>query len=147
MTRLKISNSHALLGSFTVTVLGETSVLRKGKPRRIIVSFQAPYAGTFRMSLRVVFSDKTRQNGREFVVLRELRAQATLPSTSASAGSEGTGITVSHESGLEFSLERARSDALFATQTLELIISKSSANPLVSFEDIRVRSPDDSVAR
>jgi hypothetical protein len=31
------------------------------------------------MSLEIVFSDKTRQNGREFVVLRELRGQATLP--------------------------------------------------------------------
>ena len=121
-------------------------MLRKGKPRRIIVSFQAPYAGTFLMSLRVVFSDQTRQNGKEFVVLRELRAQATLPSTPASAGGEGTGITVSHESGLEFSLERAQSDAPFATQTLELVISKSSAKPWVSFEGVRVHSPDDFVA-
>ena len=124
----------------------ETPVLRKGKPRTIVVSFQAPNAGTFRMSLGIMFSDKTRQNGREFVVLRELRAQATLPSIPASACSEGTGITVSHESGLEFSLERAQSDAPFATQTLELVISKSSAKPWVSFEGVRVHSPDDFVA-
>ncbi|KAN0127194.1 P-loop containing nucleoside triphosphate hydrolase protein [Lactarius tabidus] len=131
---------------FTVSVPGETSVLRKGKPRRIIVSFQAPCAGTFSMSLEVVFSDKTRQNDREFVVLRELRAQATLPGTPASAGSEGTGVTVSPESGLEFSIERARPDVPFATQTLELVINKSSANPVVSFEGANVRSPDISVA-
>jgi hypothetical protein len=99
------------------------------------------------MSLEVVFSDKTRQNDREFVVLRELRAQATLPSSPASAGSEDTGIAISHESGLDFSLERARPDVLFATQTLELVIKKSSPNPLVSFEGANVSSPDGSVAR
>jgi len=129
-----------------VSVSGETSVIRKREPRRIIVSFQAPDAGTFRASLEIVFSDKTRQSDREFVVLRELRGQATFPSSPASVGSEGTGITVSHESGLEFSLERARSDVPFATQTLELVIDKSSVNPLVSFEGVRVRSPG-SVAR
>jgi hypothetical protein len=122
-------------------------VLRKGKSRRIIVSFLAPKAGTFRMSLEIVFSDKTRQNGREFVILRELRGQATLPSGPASAGSKGTGIIVSHESGLEFSLERARPDVPFAIQTLQLVIKKSSVNPLVSLEEVRVRSLNSSVAR
>lgn len=122
-------------------------MLRKGKSRRIIVSFLAPKAGTFRMSLEIVFRDKTRQNDREFVILRELRGKATLPSSPASAGSKGTGITVSHESGLEFSLERSRPDVPFATQTLQLVINKSSANPLVSFEEVRVRSQDGSVAR
>ena len=130
-----------------MSVPGETSELRKGKPRRIIASFQAPHAGTFRMSLQIVFSDKTRQNDREFVVLRELRGQATLPSSPAAAGSEGTGITVSHESGIEFSLERTRFDVPFATQTLELIIKKSSSMPLVFFEHVKVRSPDGSVAK
>jgi hypothetical protein len=99
------------------------------------------------MSLEIVFSDKTRQNGREFVILRELRGQATLPSGPASAGSKGTGIIVSHESGLEFSLERARPDVPFAIQTLQLVIKKSSVNPLVSLEEVRVRSLNSSVAR
>ena len=112
-----------------------------------MVSFQAPHAGTFRMSLEIVFSDKTRQDDSEFVILRELRGQARLPSSPAAAGSEGTGISISHESGLEFSLERTRFDVPFATQTLELIIKKSSSLPLVFFEDVRVRSLDSSVAR
>ncbi|KAF8267991.1 hypothetical protein EI94DRAFT_1246219 [Lactarius quietus] len=130
---------------FTVSVIGETSVLRKGMPRRIIVSFQAPHAGAFRVSLEIVFSDKTRQNDSEFVVLRELRGIATLPSSPASAGSEDTGITVSHESGLEFSLERTRPDVPFSTQTLELVINKSSPNTLI-LERVRVRLPDGSLA-
>ena len=120
---------------------------RKGKPCRIMVSFQAPHAGTFRMSLEIVFCDKNRQDDREFVVLRELRGQATIPSSPAAAGSEGTGITISHESGLEFSLERTRFNVPFATQTLGLMIKKSSSLPLVYFEDVRVRSLDGSVAR
>jgi hypothetical protein len=131
-----------------VTVPGETSVVRKGKPRKITVSFQAPHAGTFCMSLEIVFSDKTQQSDKEFVVLRELRGKATLPSSPASAGSEGNGngITVSHEYGLDFSLERARSEP-FATQTLELVVKKSPSNVLVSLEGVKVRSPDGSVPR
>jgi hypothetical protein len=55
------------------------------------------------------------------------------------AGSEGTGITVSHDFGLEFATETT-------TQTKELIITKSSINPPVTFIAARVSSPDDSVA-
>jgi hypothetical protein len=98
------------------------------------------------MSLEIVFSDKTRQSDREFVVLRELRGKATLPSSPASAGSEDNGITVSHEHGLEFSLERARSEP-FTTQSLELVVDKSSSNVLVSLEGVKVRSLDGSMAR
>jgi hypothetical protein len=58
---------------------------------------------------------------------------------------EGTGITVSHDFGLEFSVECPSSDEPFATQTKELIITKSSETPLVSFITAMVRSPDDSV--
>ena len=49
-------------------------------PCTIIVTFQAPHAGTFHMSLQIVFSDGIRPSGEEFVVLRELRGRATLPS-------------------------------------------------------------------
>lgn len=121
-------------------------VVRKGKPRRITVAFQAPHAGTFCTSLKIVFNDKTQQGDKQFVVLRELRGNATLPSSAASAASEGHGITVSHDEGLEFSLERARSEP-FETQTLELFINKSSSDPSVSFEGVKVRSQDGSMAR
>jgi len=54
------------------------------------------------------------------------------------AGSEGTGITVSHDFGLEFVAEAT-------TQTRELVIKKSSIKPPVTFKAARVSSPDDSV--
>lgn len=58
---------------------------------------------------------------------------------------EGTGINVSHDFGLEFSVERPSSSEPFATQAKELIITKSSRSPSVSFITHTVRSPDDSV--
>jgi hypothetical protein len=58
---------------------------------------------------------------------------------------EGTGINVSHDFGLEFSIERPSSSEPFATQAKELIITKSSRSPSVSFITHTVRSPDDSV--
>jgi hypothetical protein len=61
------------------------------------------------------------------------------------AGSEGTGITVSHDFGLEFSPEYTQSNASSTTQTKELIITKSSPTPRVTFKASRVCSPDDSV--
>ncbi|KAH9041514.1 hypothetical protein EDB83DRAFT_1627723 [Lactarius deliciosus] len=63
---------------FTLSWSGETSAVRRKKPRRVLVSFQAPYAGTFRMSLQIVFSDNTKPSSKEFVILRELRGRATL---------------------------------------------------------------------
>ncbi|KAH9035958.1 hypothetical protein EDB84DRAFT_1201911 [Lactarius hengduanensis] len=62
---------------FTVSWSGETSAVRQKKPRRVLVSFHAPYPGTFRMSLQIVFSDNTRPSSKEFVILRELRGRAT----------------------------------------------------------------------
>jgi hypothetical protein len=59
---------------------------------------------------------------------------------------DGTGITASHDFGLEFSVERPSSDEPFATQTKELIITKSSKTPWVSFITAIVHSPDDSVS-
>ena len=87
---------------------------------------------------------------------RELRGRAILPVRPAINGDgphnvedmedgEGTGIKVSHDFGLEFSAERPSSDEPFATQAKELIITKSSQAPLVSFMTATVRSPDDSV--
>ena len=58
---------------------------------------------------------------------------------------EGTGIIVSHDFGLEFSVECPWSDEPFATQTKELVVTKSSKTPLVSFITAVVRSPEDSV--
>jgi hypothetical protein len=99
--------------------------------------------------LEITFSDKGRANDREFTVIRELRGRAILPGGFGDGeGTEevgGTGITVSHESGLEFLVER--SDVLFPTQTRELVITKTSAMPLVSFKAAKVYPLDDSVAR
>lgn len=61
------------------------------------------------------------------------------------AGSEGTGITVSHDFGLEFSPESTQSDASSTTHTKELIITKYSPTPRVTFKGSKVCSPDDSV--
>jgi hypothetical protein len=58
---------------------------------------------------------------------------------------EGTGISVSHDFGLEFSTERPSPDEPFAAQAKELIITKSSKTPMVTFVTPTVRSPDDSV--
>jgi hypothetical protein len=102
--------------------------------------------------LEITFSDKGRANDREFTVIRELRGRAILPGGLATHGDVegteeggGTGITVSHESGLEFFVER--SDVLFPMQTRELVVTKTSAIPLVSFKTAKVYSPDDFVAR
>ena len=58
---------------------------------------------------------------------------------------EGTGITVSSDFGLEFTVECPGSGEPFATQTKELIITKSPKPPSVSFITAVVRSPDGSV--
>ena len=114
------------------------------------MSFQPSCAGLFQAVLWITLSDKGRAKDREFTVIRELRGRAILPGPKNVEGmgeGEGTGITVSHDSGLEFSVERPRSDGPFPTQTRELIITKSSKTPLVSFMAAIVRSPDDSVTR
>jgi hypothetical protein len=89
-------------------------------------------------------------------VTRQLRGRAILsdsptgdggaPKTAEEMpGSEGTGITVSHDFGLELSVESSRSDGSFGTQTKELIITKSSPTPRVTLEAARVWSTDDSM--
>jgi hypothetical protein len=111
--------------------------------------------------LKIHFSDKGRPSHEEFTVARELRGHATLPVGPASSGGssgavdesentmkselEGTGIFVSHDFGLQFSVERLQSYEPFATQTERLLITKTSASPLVSFKDVGIYSSDNAV--
>jgi hypothetical protein len=145
-----------LVNSFTASLIGEQKAVQKNQAREIIVSFQPSSVGSFHTVLEITFSDKGRANNREFTVTRELRGRAILPGRPAINGDglhnvedmedgEGTGINVSHDVGLEFSVERPSSDEPFATQAKELVITKSSRTPLVSFMTVTVHSPDDSV--
>ena len=125
------------------------------------MSFKAPHAGTFRAVLKIHFSDKGRPGHEEFTVDRELRGHATLPVEPGGGSSdgvdesentmgselEGTGIFVSHESGLQFSIERPRPHEPFATQTEKLVITKTSDSPLVSFKAARICPSDNAVDR
>ena len=123
------------------------------------MTFKAPHAGTFHAALKITFSDKSRPNDQEFTVVRELRGCAILAGGPTSSGgtpntvgedtteSKGTGIAVSHDSDLEFSVERSSPDEPFAQQTKELVITKSTVIPSVFFKAARVCSPDDFVAR
>jgi hypothetical protein len=147
------SSSHVSLGSFIASLLGKSLEVRKKTVRKIEVLFKAPRGGAFQGALKITFKDKTRSD-EEFTVTRELRGRATPPDGPARSGeltntaeSERAGITISHDLGLEFSVERSRLDGLFAMQTEELVITKSSAIPLVYFKAVKVCSSDDSVAR
>jgi hypothetical protein len=91
-------------------------------------------------------------------VARELRGYATLPGGPASSGGsfgamdgsentmgselEGIGIFVSHDCGLQFSVERPRSYEPFATHTESLVITKTSASPVVAFKAVKIYSLD-----
>lgn len=119
--------------------------------------FRAPRVGTFQGILGITFRDKTQSN-EEFTVTCELRGRATLPSAASSpepsnkADGDGTkseraGVIVSHNLGVEFSVERSRLDEPFDKLTKKLDISKTSAIPLVSFKEARVNSVDESAAR
>lgn len=131
-------------------------MIRFYQPREVLVSLQASRVGTFHATLNITFSDTLGPNREEFTVTRELRGRASLsdnptsdrgaPNTEeVAAGSEGTGITVSHDFGLEFSVESAQSDGSFGTHTKELIITKSSPIPRVTIEAARVHPIGDSV--
>jgi hypothetical protein len=150
---IMFSRSH---DSFTASSVGELTVLRSHQPHDVLVSFKASRVGTFHATLNITFSDTLRVNREEFTVTRELRGRAILsdnPSSNGTApnteeetaGSEGTGITVSHDFGLEFSVESSPSDGSFGTQNKELFITKSSPTPRVTFKAARVCSIDDSV--
>jgi hypothetical protein len=134
-------------------------VVQGNSPRNILVSFTAPGAGTFHATLEITFSDDTRPNNQGFSVTRELRGQAILPRGLASSGapsntmdgdtigctSEGAGISISDDSGLQFSVERSQPSESFAKQTKELVFTKSSATTTVSFKGTRIYSLDGSV--
>jgi hypothetical protein len=125
-------------------LVDESTEVQKKKPREITVSYQPSSVGQFQAVLWITFSDKARAKDREFTVTRELRGRAILPHKVEDG--EGTaGITVSHDYGLEFSVESPSSDGPFATQTKELIITKSSKTPSMSFITATVRPPGDSV--
>jgi hypothetical protein len=144
-------------GSFIARLLGKTLDVRKSSPRKVEVSFNAPRVGTFRGTLSITFRDKT-QSDEEFAVSRELRGRAILSGPASSPEppikangdgmeSERAGVTVSDASGVEFSVERSRLDEPFDKLTTELVITKTSVIPLVSFKDATVSSVDESVAR
>ncbi|KAI9452272.1 hypothetical protein F5148DRAFT_514946 [Russula earlei] len=139
---------------FTASLVGDLSVVRQRKPRKILVSFQPSRLGTFHVTLSITLGNKTQPNEPEITLTRELRGRAILPGSSAdngdapngvevTAGGEGTGITVSHDFGLEFTVGWPPSHEKFAPQTKELIITKSSPNPPVSFKAARILSSDD----
>jgi hypothetical protein len=125
------------------------------------------------MSLRIVFSDKTRPSGTEFVVLRELRGQATLPGRHvgnahlrepfpssnrvnnhaalsidgevALLDSQGTGISVSDEYILDFGIVgRNGLNGPFDTSSTSLTINHAKGFPPVTFVNARIRSRDGS---
>jgi hypothetical protein len=126
--------------------------VRQGTPRKIRVEFKAPHAGTFHADLRITFSDKTRTVDQEWIVTRELRGHAILPASSGPAMEEmgeddGHRIRVFPYFALEFSADYRLADESFATQRKDLIITKTSATPLVSFIAATVYSPDASMTQ
>ena len=131
-------------------------VIQQGAPRKIRVDFKAPQAGSFHAILKVTFSDKARPNDPGWVVTRELRGHVILPASGGPiidrdttakniADGDDTGITIFPHFALEFSVERPRSNELYATQTKDLIITKASPSPSVSFITATVHSPDASM--
>lgn len=154
-----VRNSYVSPLSFSASLLGVTAVIRKKKPRTILVSFKAPHAGTFHAILRINLSDKTRLHDHEFTIRRELRGQAILPTSGnldsdgdvpslleEMAESEDNGLVISPDFALDFSVESPRLNEPFTTQTKRLTITRSS-NTLVSFTAARVYSPDNSMIR
>ena len=131
-------------------------MIQEGAPRKIRVDFKAPQAGAFLAILKITFSDKARPNDRGWVVSRELRGHAILPAggspiinrdTTAKdiADVDDTGITIFPHFALEFSVECPRANELYATQTKDFIITKTSPTPTVSFTAAKVSSPDASM--
>ncbi|KAH9000983.1 hypothetical protein EDB86DRAFT_3101243 [Lactarius hatsudake] len=105
---------------FTVSVSG--NAVRRKKPRRILVSFQAPHAGTFRMCLQIVFNDNARR-------------------------APGHGISVSNEDGVDFGIvERNGLNGPFKTSPCSVTIHHAEGFPAVTFVEGRIRSWDGSSA-
>ena len=152
-----IKTSYVSPHSFSASLVGMTAVIRKKKPRTILVSFNAPHAGTFHAILKINLSDKTRPHDPEFTIRRELRGRAVLPASDGldsngdvsslseeMAESEDNVLIISPEFALEFSVESPRPNEPFPTQTKQLSITRSS-DTLVSFTAARIYSPDDSM--
>jgi hypothetical protein len=121
------------------------------------------------MSLRITFSDDTRPSGKEFTVSRELRGRATLPSRRLSSArpqkaftmsnrmndhadlsteeedpfldSQGTGISVSDEDGVEFGIvKRDGLTGSFNTSLSSISINLAKDSPAVTFVEARIES-------
>lgn len=129
------------------------------------------------MSLRIAFSNRTRSKGKEFVVLRELRGRATLPSLHVGSApprkflprssrvndhaalstweddelpdGQGTGISVSNGDGVDFGIvEREGLNGPFATASSSVTITHAKKGfPAVTFVEARIRSWDGSNSR
>ena len=140
-------------------MLGESVEIQQGAPRSIRVNFKAPQAGAFHAILKITFGDKAQPSDQGWVVTRELRGLAILPTigepkgngdtsnTTKGKGDVGdTGINVFPYFALDFTVECLRPHDSFPTQTKDLFITKTSPSPLVSFTAARVYSPDASMA-
>jgi hypothetical protein len=163
-----------MLGSFMVSV--SEAVVLWNEPRKILVSFQAPHAGTFCMCLQIEFQDNTRLSGRRFVALRELRGCATLPGSHVEGAhprepspegdgvedhapffteeedmlpdSQGTGISVSDEDGVDFGIvEREGLNGSFPAPSFSITIKLAKGSPAVTFVEAKIRSLDGSDPR
>jgi hypothetical protein len=152
---LLYSGSHVFPDSFVARLLGKTNEVQKGTARKIEMTFKARRGGTFHGVLSITFRDEIQSDQEftvtQFTVTRELHGRAILigqpsspePSNKAEGDVMKSGrdcVTVSHDPGIEFSVERSRVDEPFANQTKELVITKTSDIPLVSLKVIRVRS-------
>ncbi|KAH9059529.1 hypothetical protein EDB87DRAFT_763212 [Lactarius vividus] len=119
---------------FTVSVSGE--VVRRRKPRKIFVSFQAPHAGAFRTRLQIVFTDNTRPSGSA-----HLREPVSLPGASLPTIGVPTPITsdppitVSHEKGLYFVVEgiEIAGQHSFSSVDLPILIEKTEVASSLTF--------------
>ena len=151
--------SHVSPDSFSASLLGESAVIQQGAPHEIRVDFNAPQAGTFHAILKITFSDKAQPNDQEWMVTRELRGLAILPTIGEPTGNEDTsdttkgkgdvgdtGVNVFPYFALDFTVECLRPHESFPTHTKDFFITKTSPSPLVSFTAARVYSPDASMA-
>ena len=125
------------------------------------------------MSLQIIISDSTRPSDEEFVVLRELRGQATLPGRQVVSAhlrepflisnriddrsteeddifldSEGTGISVLENNEVDFGIiGRNGLDGPFDASSSSITINHARGFPPVTFVGARTRSQDGSDSR
>lgn len=152
-------------------------MVRRNRPRRILVSFQPPYAGTFLASLRITFKyiKKIGSSVENFTLSRELRGRATLPSSRVGRAqprepsprsdrvedyealsqeeevvldSQDTGISVSNEDGMDIEpVKRNGLNGPFETSLSSVTINHANGFPPVTFVDAKIRSWDGSDSR